>query len=249
MAFTYHGIYTHRPISENGDEIRILELLPGARSDPIRVALKHVPFHVDQQKLSAYDCYDDQGSGPAQGVPDSNAPRILIEEVKMGGSYEAVSYAWGSTLDRTAVAIVDGLDYWSLGVSCNCAGALRTLRYEDEPRTLWIDAICIDQGISVKALAERARQVMLMANIFKAAEMVIAWLGPSSSEDEIVARWIDEVSANVQVYENWYTTPVDIKSQWGDIRRTNIDERQIAALNAFIHRAWYAIDPKHQGFD
>lgn len=187
MALTYHGIYTHRPISDNGDEIRILELLPGARSDPIRVTLKHVPFRVDQEDRSAYDCSDDQESGSACAESDSDGFHASGTSDDVFESYEAISYAWGSTLDKTAVAVVDRLDYWSQAVNWNCAEALRSLRYENQSRDLWMDAICIDQGTSLKALAERGRQVKRMAIIFKRAKRVVAWLGSSLPGDEIVA--------------------------------------------------------------
>lgn len=249
MMLTYRGIYTHRPISQNGGEIRILELLPGARSDPIRVTLKHVPFRVDQEKRSANDWYDDQVSGPASKEPDSDG----IHDAGAGGdvfeSYEAISYAWGSTLDKTAVAVVDRLHYWSLGVTWNCAEALRSLRYENVSRILWMDAICIDQGTSLKALAERGRQVKLMANIFKRAKRVVAWLGSSLPGDEIVADWIDEVATNVKLNENWDTFPVTKEGPWNDVNNANINLQQSVALNAFTLRAWYAIVSERQPWD
>ena len=38
---------------------------------------------------------------------------------------------------------------------------------------LWADALCINQA----DIAERGRQVLLMADIYSSAELVFAWLG------------------------------------------------------------------------
>ena len=56
----------------------------------------------------------------------------------------------------------------------NLENALRRLRWLREPRTLWIDAICINQD----DLDERAQQVMLMRKIYSKADRVLVWLGP-----------------------------------------------------------------------
>ncbi|OCK96232.1 uncharacterized protein K441DRAFT_487817, partial [Cenococcum geophilum 1.58] len=46
------------------------------------------------------------------------------------------------------------------------------LRYRNEPRFLWADAICINQG----NIAERSRQVSFMRVIYEAAARVLVWL-------------------------------------------------------------------------
>lgn len=246
MASEYRGIYQHRPISENGDEIRVLELLPRAGCDSVRVILRHVPFHVDKEEQLSYAHDEDRISHPDRGCSDSDgfpASRANDDEPE---PYEAISYVWGSVLDRTAVSIVDGLDYWSLGVTCNCAEALRSLRYEKKSRLLWVDAICINQGTTANALAERGRQVQLMAHIFKRATRVVAWLGPSIPGDQTVADWIDNVAANVRPDESWWTNPVEEGGKWGNARYANIDRQQCSALDAFIGRAWWAIPSERQ---
>lgn len=51
--------------------------------------------------------------------------------------------------------------------------ALRSLRRIDEPRALWVDALCIDQA----CLKEKERQVLLMRQIYHSAHIVLIWLG------------------------------------------------------------------------
>ncbi|KAK8108523.1 hypothetical protein PG984_014324 [Apiospora sp. TS-2023a] len=83
--------------------------------------------------------------------------------------YVALSYAWGSPR-VTRPVLVDGTE---LQVTVNLESALRHLRREWEPLTLWIDAISINQ----QDLDERSEQVSLMRSIYQHASRVIVWLG------------------------------------------------------------------------
>lgn len=83
--------------------------------------------------------------------------------------YKALSYTWGSP-DVLKVIKLNGQ---SFKARKNLYDALVHLRHETEERTLWIDAICIDQS----NVHERNQQVSLMSYIYTRAEMVIVWLG------------------------------------------------------------------------
>lgn len=89
--------------------------------------------------------------------------------------YETLSYVWGEPRDTTKILLQGryGKDYTNFSVTKNLDIALRHLRYVDKPRTLWVDAICINQ----KDLAERAEQVTLMSNIYENAVNTLLWLG------------------------------------------------------------------------
>ncbi|OCK95111.1 HET-domain-containing protein, partial [Cenococcum geophilum 1.58] len=84
-------------------------------------------------------------------------------------AYEALSYAWGDPLPTYDIL----LNEKAFSVARNLGRALHSLRSTTEPRTLWIDAICIDQN----DLGERGSQVMIMRNIFSRAHRVVVWLG------------------------------------------------------------------------
>ncbi|KAK0124903.1 hypothetical protein ONS96_008781 [Cadophora gregata f. sp. sojae] len=86
--------------------------------------------------------------------------------------YEALSYVWGDP-NRTREIILDGK---SFRVTTNLARALRHLRDGQKPRTLWIDAICIDQ----QNAEERSSQILLMRDVFQRASKVVVWLGEST---------------------------------------------------------------------
>ncbi|TLS25704.1 hypothetical protein PpBr36_07280 [Pyricularia pennisetigena] len=81
--------------------------------------------------------------------------------------------------------ITEGSDGGVVHITKNLAQALRRLRLSHEPRTLWVDAICINQDDT----EERGRQVAMMQAIFGSCERCLAWLGPFSHGDEKPRRF------------------------------------------------------------
>lgn len=84
-------------------------------------------------------------------------------------NYEALSYAWGTTSSSNR-AIINGCP---VPVRESLDLGLRRLRLTDEPRTLWVDALCINQN----DVRERSHQVQQMCRIYKSAKQVVIWLG------------------------------------------------------------------------
>jgi hypothetical protein len=88
-------------------------------------------------------------------------------------SYEALSYVWGAP-EGSVPCTCDGKE---LLITPNCNDALRHLRLSDQQRTLWVDAICIDQGSSGESVKERNTQITLMGEVHHTAERTLCWLG------------------------------------------------------------------------
>ena len=109
-------------------------------------------------------------------------------------SYEALSYAWGTAEGPTNIYVGNSKDY-VLSVSKNLACALDHLRFKETSRTLWIDALCIDQ----QNLEERSQQVGRMADIYSLAERVIIWLGPEENDSSSAVETLRTLGANVEV--------------------------------------------------
>jgi hypothetical protein len=108
--------------------------------------------------------------------------------------YEALSYTWGSSDNPEDIYIGTSGNYVA-SVTQNLTCALQHLRYEDRPRTLWIDAICVDQA----NLPERSSQVQRMANIYKLAERVLVWLGPEGDNSSFALKFLHSLSTKVDV--------------------------------------------------
>jgi Heterokaryon incompatibility protein (HET) len=107
----------------------------------------------------------------------------LDEEAK----YEALSYVWGIPKDTMAITL-NGTVFQA--TRCLIA-ALRRLRSANAARTIWADAICINQD----DMDERAQQVSIMQDIYSKASEVQVHLGESrvlsACSDEEQATWDD----------------------------------------------------------
>lgn len=84
--------------------------------------------------------------------------------------YEAISYCWG---DESLInnVLCDGYD---VGVTISLFEALRELRYAAQSRTIWADALCIDQT----NVNDKTQQVQLFHRIYSQATKTLIWLGP-----------------------------------------------------------------------
>ncbi|KAI1331546.1 hypothetical protein F5Y16DRAFT_408154 [Xylariaceae sp. FL0255] len=90
--------------------------------------------------------------------------------------YNAVSYVWGDT-HVTATVFVEDEEAKICGkreITTNLVEGLRVFRLPDRERTLWVDALCINQD----STNERSQQVGMMGSIYWLAERVLIWLGP-----------------------------------------------------------------------
>lgn len=99
--------------------------------------------------------------------------------------YEALSYVWGQLDGQKPIFLNSTL----VSVTANLESALRHLRHEKQERTLWVDAICINQG----DIAERSSQVLLMSKIYSNATQTLVWLGEANDHTAAVFRWVRQI--------------------------------------------------------
>lgn len=90
--------------------------------------------------------------------------------------YEALSYAWGEPGNNGEV-ILDGQHF---PVSTSLLSALRNIQYPDRIRTLWIDALSIDQMNG----SEKEWQVSRMGEIFKKCTHALLWVGEDTERSD-----------------------------------------------------------------
>ncbi|KAI4949422.1 hypothetical protein J4E91_005161 [Alternaria rosae] len=130
------------------DNSRFIQLYPAAQFDD--------PIRVDLVER-AYD------------VSNTNGP----------AGYEALSYTWGSDVDSAYIFVAQNS---RLLVRRNVTQILRYLRDGIAPgctaRTLWIDAICINQADN----DEKGKQVTMMGKIYACATSVLIWTGQPGSD-------------------------------------------------------------------
>jgi hypothetical protein len=135
--------------------------------------------------------------------------------------YDALSYTWGGT-HKTSTVIVNGE---ALRVTENLHSALQHLRSENVDKTLWVDAICIDQSNE----RERGHQVQQMCKIYSQAEEVIVWLGQATRETNTLFESLQRLQEHSVLYghghrhwdlakwkELWLSVPKDSDSELRD---------------------------------
>lgn len=107
---------------------------------------------------------------PAKSTVEPLHCTVIEIEIAKDLDYSAISYVWGAP-DFTEDLIVDHV--YLLRITRNLRDALLRFRLKDEPRRLWIDAICINQSDD----AEKSKQVTFMSSIYRTASSVLVWLG------------------------------------------------------------------------
>jgi Heterokaryon incompatibility protein (HET) len=151
--------------------ICLLAILPGFSSDPIKCALaENMPLNL-------------LGDNP---VSKYQLPGWT--QIKYG--YEALSYTWGSPEPKQVAHIAntdDHTSFVSMTVTLNLYSALRHLRRTDDIRTLWIDALCINQADA----PEKSDQVREMMKIYANADRVIVWLGEEADDSYMAIKAIE----------------------------------------------------------
>jgi hypothetical protein len=151
--------------------------------------------------------------------------------------YEALSYTWGSPKDPVEIFVGSPHSHGTISVTQNLAEALRYLRYEDEIRTLWIDAICVNQ----LDMAERSSQVKRMADIYSAASRGVVWLGPESDDSTMAMKCCQLISSNITV--DWVRqsmSPVSSDTHWANKEAAlPFSGIELAAISRLLDRDWF----------
>ncbi|KAI0555795.1 heterokaryon incompatibility protein-domain-containing protein [Xylaria curta] len=135
---------------------------------------------------------------------DIRVPHIQCRIIKTNieaarGKFLAISYTWGEEEPRKTI-YCDG-NNTQLKISLNCYNMLHHLRHQHFTRTLWIDAICINQGDKL----ERSSQVKIMGDISHAAGHTVVFLGDSTPGSRILFRHLTELIDT----SPWAMTPDD----------------------------------------
>ncbi|KAK5027295.1 hypothetical protein LTS07_006896 [Exophiala sideris] len=92
--------------------------------------------------------------------------------------YWALSYTWGSPSPQRWIEV----DGQILDIRDNLWRFLRRVRHQTSSRTLWVDAVCINQDDPV----EKTGQVAIMGSIFRCADDVLAWIGEEADDSAFV---------------------------------------------------------------
>lgn len=117
-------------------------------------------------------------------------------------AYEALSYTWADEtgdVQKTSEFLCDD-DHSIIRITGNCAAAIRRLRLPDRKRSLWIDAICINQSNEL----ERTFQVSMMSRIYLQALRVVVYTGEGTYQTDKLFDWLNALK----------TRDLDILLKW-----------------------------------
>jgi hypothetical protein len=158
--------------------------------------------------------------------------------------YEAISYVWGNGLDLHYINFEENSSdsirpfRKSVTVTRNLRDALQQFRDPVQSRTIWADALCINQ----QDFSERAQQVRLMGEIYVKAHRVLMWLGLEDEETSDAVGFLVNV-ANIcgekQELEKY--KKIDTLGQLTeliDVSELPYFEGELAATRLFI-RPWF----------
>lgn len=135
--------------------------------------------------------------------------------------YECLSYTWGSLIYNEKII----LNSRPFPVTSNLYHALKTIFRNTQTRTLWVDAICINQ----LDIEERSRQVLRMPEIYGGAFHVIIWLGPKSFDSDLAISLIS------QRRRTGYAAAFPRHT----LRRLKADPSAWKAIENFFARSWW----------
>ncbi|OIW25301.1 hypothetical protein CONLIGDRAFT_656948 [Coniochaeta ligniaria NRRL 30616] len=251
--------YEWQPLA--GDDIRILTLLPGQFDDEIRIHFTHrelgktlppgwaVYESIDGRYMFIEWLNQEEGvfrsatwTHPDPGVdPSLYKPPCYEAPGSSSHAYEAISYVWGSQ-DDPGLAFVQtskGMPAGTVSIGRNLESALRHLRYEDKPRKLWVDAICINQA----DYAEKSVQVRRMARIYQSVSRVIAWIGPAMHGSDLAMATLQYLGAQVlNTVDGWIVPSPDAQEEgWFKANQElSYGPEIVDALQRLLSRAWFS---------
>ncbi len=169
-----------------------------------------------------------------------------LEEVALDSKpkplYEALSYTWGSRQPPQSVKF-DGV---MKSAGPNPFAALRTLRHQNRRRTLWVDAVCINQD----GVEEKNHQIRLMTSIYKESKHVQICLGEANNSTGQAFHCLGKLSDFFHKLRYTFnlTTVRDNDPNLQIVRTAvsknypnlGISESDWVALNSLLHRPWFS---------
>ncbi|KAI1428688.1 heterokaryon incompatibility protein-domain-containing protein [Xylaria sp. FL1777] len=184
--------YEYTPIT-GPQEIRLLILFPGSRSKVIKVGLEHVNStkHSQFEALS-YVWGDNKETSNIRVQRRRRKP----SSSSLSSSIPTNTAAWSFEKEVTdTFNSQDWEDAGNVSITKNLAIVLDRLRYEDKPRILWVDALCINQ----ENLDDKSEQVKRMGSNYENAQRTIVWLGPDANEVDENGDFDTELISNIQI--------------------------------------------------
>ncbi|KAI8626185.1 ankyrin repeat-containing domain protein [Xylariaceae sp. FL1651] len=174
--------------------VRLLSQAATLRLADGRAMTKQKQKSLDARRLYEYQSLlNDRYIRVLELAPGKKGDIISFElyevDLECNPSYEALSYEW---IEKIGTA------------------ALENIRSETSPKTLWVDAICINQ----RDTQERNAQVALMTEIFRKAKTVLLWIGDETKDTGYAFSYLPRFAT---VYRRMRKDPNDIRIEMREL--------------------------------
>jgi hypothetical protein len=126
--------------------------------------------------------------------------------------YDALSYVWGNPDKKFPIFLHEH----RFDVTVNLHAALSRLRNHSMERTLWVDAICINQTKK----EEKEDQIQFMAKIYGQANRVLVWVGDAEDDSDLALEAIRVAGGKKST-------------------NSSVDTRLQQAVIALLERPWF----------
>ncbi|PVI04008.1 HET-domain-containing protein, partial [Periconia macrospinosa] len=153
--------------------------------------------------------------------------QILRSLSNFNTQYETVSYAWGD--QKPTESILLEKDASELKITKNVDCMLRHLRKRSVKRSLWIDALCLNQDDKT----EKSIQVPLMGKIYAQAKKTNIWLGNSDEETPRIWAFLRRLAALEKDQINEALLKSELQHIWGE-------EDGVSPTERFLCRPWFS---------
>lgn len=189
MVDTPNFLYAPLNGTKDGQRaFRLLTITPDTERAPIKCQLENVLWDDEPTIRRTRNYLSSQPSPSLARKPRKSAAQFRRRTKSLRrrhgqdsfsiipNAYEALSYAWDNQRFEAQIS----LNEQPFKVMPTLEQALHRLRDPEQPRKIWIDAICIDQ----ENPEEKVDQIRQMQNIFADAVQVIVWLGERSADSD-----------------------------------------------------------------
>jgi Heterokaryon incompatibility protein (HET) len=139
------------------------------------------PLHAGRQEFRLVKLQ------PSTELSSAVLCELMETELSEHPPYEAISYVWGDPKATAPIHVENAILHITLNLEC----ALRYLRWPDETRWLWVDAISINQ----EDTDERNDQVRLMKDIYSSCVVDLIWFGEPQADIEVGVATLNHMKA------------------------------------------------------
>jgi hypothetical protein len=207
------------------------------------LSLRKFTFKNPQQPAFQYEALQDpQDIRLVEIQPSSN--NLTQIECKMittslsnsDLSYQCLSYVWGTPDQNRSILCNNRI----LNVTDNLFVALNNLRQNKATFRMWIDQLCINQ----EDIAERNKQVMLMAKIYEKAERTIIWIGEKADNSHLAIKLIQStpylsVRENLKLFSPEAHGSGTVDQLLSNVGAPKLEDKSWVALRRLLERPWF----------